>query len=596
MKIAVLWKILVFWLYSLHIWKIMGQTILYDWDFSEFTTSGTSTWSQYNSSSFSYLYAIKSSNPTQKGNYNSQGYIGEINTSSGWTAVADPSYNTGFVSFTIYVYITDLTTLQYLYCKNLFVGLAVRRGIWVGLYGSNQIFVEVNTDPLLGGNTVQTLTGALTYTLGWNLIGCVSIDNGIDPLTLLPNPATIEWYNVMHDGSTSTSPVFSHTQPFVDNDSYLTWIAVEKTSLSASSNGLLGMVHELTQYSSTFALTDMQGMLQQNWNWPCSSCLTNMEPNWLEYQKTAMIAEWDFAQPIYIDTIYDQGSGGYNFQLLDNQTSFDPIYVNNQGLSFDSNRLIRTSTQWIQSSYYSITVEGWIRPMSSSLEGPLLTFENPAGKTDSSITFNGNNIVVFLKSTSVSIPISAPTVGNWYYIGVSVEKIATSQSRVCAVFGTSTESWVFINNYLNLNTTGDFFQVGARFTGVIKELRILDWPKRDYEFYDMYQTSGWTTFNGVSCSHCPKWTGQWISNCNTNEFGPTCSQWLTPNCNSCYAYDYAQCYSWLGGYAFTYSEQSWIGYCGNGVLEADLNESWDDGNNEDGDGWSSNWAIEPDFT
>ena len=131
---------------------------------------------------------------------------------------------------------------------------------------------------------------------------------------------------------------------------------------------------------------------------------------------------------------------------------------------------------------------------------------------------------------------------------------------------------------------------------MIKELRILDWPKRDYEFYDMYQTSSWTAFNGVSCSHCPKWTGQWISNCNTNEFGPTCSQWFTPNCNSCYAYDYAQCYSCLGAYTFTYSEQSWIGYWGNGVVETDLSESWDDGNNEDGDGWSSNWAIEPDFT
>ena len=165
-----------------------------------------------------------------------------------------------------------------------------------------------------------------------------------------------------------------------------------------------------------------------------------MAPTCLEYTKAAMIADWDFAQPNYINTIYDKGSGGYNFKLLDNQASYDPIYVNNQGLYFDSNRLIRTASQWIQSIKYSITVEGWIRPMSATLKGSLLTFENPAGKLDSSITFNGNNIVVFLKSTSVSIPISAPTVGNWYYIGVSVEKIATSQSRVCAVFGTSTES------------------------------------------------------------------------------------------------------------------------------------------------------------
>lgn len=155
-----------------------------------------------------------------------------------------------------------------------------------------------------------------------------------------------------------------------------------------------------------------------------------MAPTCLEYIKNAMIAEWDFAQPMYINTVYDQGSGGYNIKLLDNQLSYDPIYVNNQGFYFDSNRLIRSSKQWVQNNKYSITVEGWIRPMSATLAGSLLTFENPIGKTDSSIYFSGNNIVVFLKSTAVTIPISAPTVGDWYYIGVSIEKIASSQARV----------------------------------------------------------------------------------------------------------------------------------------------------------------------
>ena len=126
----------------------------------------------------SYLYVKKSTNPMSLGSYNSQGYIGESTSSSGCIDTPDNSYNTGSVSyntgsvsFTIYVYITDLTLTQYLYCKNIFNGAAVRRGVCVGLLPGNQVFVEVNTNPSLSNDNVETLTGSLTYTIGWNLIG-----------------------------------------------------------------------------------------------------------------------------------------------------------------------------------------------------------------------------------------------------------------------------------------------------------------------------------------------------------------------------------------------------------------------------------------
>ena len=345
--------LIVISLFLIKQWMSQG-TVLYDWNYSEVTVSGTSVWSEFNTSTYSYFYIKKSSNPTQTGNYNSQGYIGEDSSQSGWTATADNSYNTGDVSFTIYVYITDLTSLQYLYCKNYYQGAATRRAIWVGLGGSNTLFVEVNTSPTLTGNTVETITQPLTYTLGWNMIGWSSQCLGAWPPTANSGDKSIVWYNVMHDGSTSTTPSYDHTQRFVDDNSLTTWMAGVKQNINVSKNGLIGMVHELTQYSTRISLPDIQALLTNTWDWGWTSWLTNMAPTCLEYIKTAFIAQWDFSQPLYINTVYDQGSGGYNFKLLDNQASYDPIYVNNQGFYFDSNRLVRTTTPWIQSNQYSI--------------------------------------------------------------------------------------------------------------------------------------------------------------------------------------------------------------------------------------------------
>jgi len=157
-----------------------------------------------------------------------------------------------------------------------------------------------------------------------------------------------------------------------------------------------------------------------------------MAPTCLEYQKPAYIASWDFDNPIYLNTVYDRGSGGYNFVLLDNQLSYDPIYVDNQGFYFDSTSQIRSPTtkKWTQSNQYSITIEAWIRPMDVLGNGHLFVFESKPGTLDSEITFSGNNVVVTLQTTSVTIPITAPTVGEWYYIGVSIERISLTRSRI----------------------------------------------------------------------------------------------------------------------------------------------------------------------
>ena len=79
-----------------------------NWNFSEVTVSGALTYSQFNTSAFSYFYIKKSSNPTQTGNYNSQGHIREDAFQSGWIGTADTSHNTGDVSFTILQLMLDL--------------------------------------------------------------------------------------------------------------------------------------------------------------------------------------------------------------------------------------------------------------------------------------------------------------------------------------------------------------------------------------------------------------------------------------------------------------------------------------------------------
>lgn len=98
------------------------------WDFTELTVAGTDTYAAFNTSTFSRMYLESTATPRQFSNFNSQGYIGEQNIHSMCTTTADASYNTGTISFTMYVYITDLTSRQYLYCKMLRVGGAMRRG------------------------------------------------------------------------------------------------------------------------------------------------------------------------------------------------------------------------------------------------------------------------------------------------------------------------------------------------------------------------------------------------------------------------------------------------------------------------------------
>lgn len=71
----------------------------------------------------------------------------------------------------MYIYVDDLDATQYLYCKNRNVGWNYYRAWCMGIDSTGQIFIEANTDNTISGNTMETITTALTFQKGWNLVG-----------------------------------------------------------------------------------------------------------------------------------------------------------------------------------------------------------------------------------------------------------------------------------------------------------------------------------------------------------------------------------------------------------------------------------------
>ena len=101
---------------------------------------------------------------------------------------------------------------------------------------------------------------------------------------------------------------------------------------------------------------------------------------------------WDFAQPLYTATIPDSSPNAFNIALLNNQSSYDPVYVHNQGMYFNSNKYLVTTGRWNPNNINSITVESWIRPSETVLSGELLSFQSATNQRDVTFKFSSNNI------------------------------------------------------------------------------------------------------------------------------------------------------------------------------------------------------------
>ena len=364
-------------------------------------------------------------------------------------ADTDASHNTGLISFSMYVYVKDLAAKQYLYCKNRFQGWNVYRAWCMGIDSTGMIFIEANTDNTLSGNTMETLTTALTFQKGWNLVGCyydpdntnhadiviptVPLDplDPLSPLIPVPRPDNLCW-NLMPDGTYSeTVGNIDHTTGiFTDMDDLYTCVGTRKTNRNNAADTFVGMIHSVTSYSDPLVLTDLQAMVSYTCDSPCPICLTVMNPTCLEYIDNAYISKWDFTSPIYQTTSTDNGANGYDFSLIDDQTSYDPIYVDNQGLYFDGTSHIRTSTAWTQNNLESFTYEGWIRPTTATLQGQLLTFEKDPNDPEAYIAFNGNNLEIDVDGTTVTIPVTYTDVGEWHYVGISFRKYENNRLTI----------------------------------------------------------------------------------------------------------------------------------------------------------------------
>ena len=318
-----------------------------------------------------------------------------------------------------------------------------------------------------------------------------------------------------------------HTQPFIDDDGWLTQFATRKTAYNnnnGNTQGFLGIVHEASIFSCPSSLADITPRVSTSCEHHCPSCLSAILPNCIENVDESFIGKGDFNSEFYVNQTNDVSGNDYHFNLIDDQTLYDPIYVDNQGIYFDGTTHIRTTTPWIQNEQYSFTYEGWIRPLTDTLAGDLFEFEIAQGERDARIGFNGNNIEIDFQDEIITIPITyaAADVGEWTYVGVSVRKYDDADdSEICIVFGDSTETCADIPAYIQLDAAGNTFQVGAGFNGMIHNFNLLDWPKRDYEFYNEVQNAGCTPWNGVACDLCPSATGECISICEVDEYGDT---------------------------------------------------------------------------
>jgi hypothetical protein len=154
-------------------------------------------------------------------------------------------------------------------------------------------------------------------------------------------------------------------------------------------------------------------------------------PTCLEYNN-AHIFNWDFVQGTYNNPVPDLGPNGLDFALLDDHTSYDPIYVDNQGLYFNGNYHMRSGGTWTQGDTESMTIEGWMRPMDTSPSGTIMALESAPGVADFSFDITPSSYILDFGGTSVTIPITYNTadVDTWHYFGVSIHKLSATQSRV----------------------------------------------------------------------------------------------------------------------------------------------------------------------
>lgn len=202
-------------------------------------------YSQSGGAAFQRFYAQRGT-PAHVADANSQGFIFQRTGSDACTP-SDASYNTGIISVSLYVYIKDLVTKQYLFCRSYQDGTDFDRGFCAGIE-NGQFFAEINTAGVFpyGGDYVETQMIGATYAKGWNMVGIYS------------GPAGTSINNVMFNGTGSAAGPVTHTAgQFIDDDALVNCIGGRRTSTTAARDSLRGMINGVTIYSDQVLAADL---------------------------------------------------------------------------------------------------------------------------------------------------------------------------------------------------------------------------------------------------------------------------------------------------------------------------------------------------
>lgn len=106
--------------------------------------------------------------------------------------------------------------------------------------------MEINTADPVKFDRVETQFGSLTFQRGWNMFGVYSDANGT------------QLFNVMPDGTTSSSAIIKHTATqFVDDNQYIICIGGRRYDNNGVSDSLDGMVYQLNTYFDKITLADV---------------------------------------------------------------------------------------------------------------------------------------------------------------------------------------------------------------------------------------------------------------------------------------------------------------------------------------------------
>eukprot|EP00347_Sterkiella_histriomuscorum_P024339 403331469 len=514
-------------------------------------------------------------------------------------AAPHPSFNTGVTfTFTAWVYITDLTTEQTIWCKLMILPTYVSTPrVCVKIKGTT-IWAGVNA---AGSSAAGTLVETNTFvkpSLGWNFVAV-----GFD---VTGSVSTVQAWVYKPDATSQIGTTVSFTVQLQDATSFmaciggiLTCSTCTATSTYSVTLGFKGVINNIRIYNYKLTNAQVFGSIS---NSACSSeCrLCRIEDNGqcIEKQQSQIMVQIDFNVPDYRQLVEDQSPNKNDFQL-NKVAATDPYFVHQQGLFFNGLTKI-VSKSAIRFARASFTQEFWFRPYQNLGSGQLLMRKaSSATAYKFSVGFNQNinyQVAVTLDATTIYFTISYKQIVDmykWHFLQVALIKQTTTTNQVCIYYnkdGVLCSGTIFPTAFADSGT--NLIDLGFGFQGMIRLYHVYDYPKLYYSTdYQIYQSTACTKFSTTQCDQCDNnFARTCFSDCNPGEYGGKCTSCST-KCNTCYDSAVYSCFSCDETthkifYADTFCKE----VCGDGFNYGTF--ECDDGNTNNNDGCSSSCKVE----